>query len=567
MSNLEDAKKEIATLFEIMSIQKVVCVDDFYEVTAKTVMQLAIPLIENSPILANIPEFKHLNFDDEKTYLFEDIERELSNVSQSRLQEIHQYLYEQQPETSNYHRNSPQVIMQLFQEHNVTLLSPDEWYTQKEDLIQEGSNGSILFLFDRQFNGSREDEGMQIIRDIILKTEVEIICGLLSSHFEPKEEYEKWEEYARIYEIGKDDFLLISKLHRSFTDSAQMIKLIVLNKLCSHLKQGVTNSVKDAIESTAQLIDEIDIYDFEHMVFKTSVSEGVWEPDTLLRIFNIHQRRKVMELIHDNSEVENMAFRIRKASNVNIPNKADPSEQAFKTMQFELYEESQYLNAHHLPLELGDIFETTHSATSRKYILLTQPCDLMVRENGKRSRDMSEGTVARIFSIKEKDLPETSSLYFKLPYYDLHDIYYVNFAETSIVNLWVLDTCVYYSDGGGKFFLNQDVPGGLIPSWSKHYTKAQAYYKKCLGHYHKYKNKLPANILKTVFVPASSKDNVFKAVLHLEDNSIDYQFKRIRRLSKGYASELLSHYGNYLTRSGFDHELDRGLEVREISTE
>ena len=83
--------------------------------------------------------------------------------------------------------------------------------------------------------------------------------------------------------------------------------------------------------------------------------------------------------------LEEISAKLRLVSNVPPDSKTFPiTPNAWEIQHKELYENPSYINKNHLPIELGDIFKKG----SKKYILLAQPCDLMIRSNGKREPEL-----------------------------------------------------------------------------------------------------------------------------------------------------------------------------------
>src|SRR5262249_33559589 len=128
---------------------------------------------------------------------------------------------------------------------------------------------------------------------------------------------------------------------------------------------------------------------------------------------------------------------------------------ALEIRQLELYEDTEYLNQHFTPVDLGDIFEIERGSgvPSKQYILLAQPCDMMVRHDdpkGERKHGVSEATLLEVFV----DTPATAGeqqatsikydpvLMYRLDYYQADGKHgYVDFSASRTVNLTILDLC------------------------------------------------------------------------------------------------------------------------------
>ena len=74
---------------------------------------------------------------------------------------------------------------------------------------------------------------------------------------------------------------------------------------------------------------------------------------------------------------------------------ATPNYNTMALQRLERYELAEYLNSHYIPIELGDIFQKMGDSAKR-YVLLAQPCDLMVRTDGKRNPFINEGVLGNL---------------------------------------------------------------------------------------------------------------------------------------------------------------------------
>ena len=126
--------------------------------------------------------------------------------------------------------------------------------------------------------------------------------------------------------------------------------------------------------------------DFDRIVFGSSRREGVWEPDTLLRVFGILMRREARSQLYQDADISTAVAEARRISAIPEDvaaalDEESASPEVLRIQRFESYESDDELNQFHVPIELGDIFE--RDSNGQRYILLVQPCDLMVRPKWK----------------------------------------------------------------------------------------------------------------------------------------------------------------------------------------
>jgi hypothetical protein len=553
MTSNSDIRQKVGELFRLTGIQRVICVDDYYDITVEAVLDLCIGISDHPEKFVSIESFSGIDFSGYPDEWSPTLKRRLNDLTPDELAKLHHYLIEVGDFT---HITPPNQVAQLFDDSVYIGLSPVNWEKERSKLFADSVNGSTLFLFDQNLGKGFEDRGMQIIQEIIrTESSDNIICGLLSSTFSPDEEYTKWTDYSTEYNVNRDRFLLISKQHASLDSAAGMIKLIVLNRFCALLKRGVKDVLQKASEFAHSKIDEIDIYDFEHMVFSTSRSEGIWEPDTLLRLYSIFQRGELLSLARNTPSVRDTADKLRQTIDIGISNKSTQTKFARKVMHYEQFENPDYLVGHHIPLDLGDIFATTRGDDPKLYILLAQPCELMVR-NGRRG-GTNEGLFARIM-VKTSDFSLPSTAYYPLKYFsfDNDNEYVVDFRRALTINLMVLDLCIFNSDGISKLTLNTPLSNGLIPAWVKYHSTVARYFGKYLEKLKRYAKFLDEET-KLMLLPASTPECKFKPEVSDDFSSIDYGLKRVGRLRQPTSGEVLLKLSHFNSRAAFDHELDR----------
>lgn len=105
----------------------------------------------------------------------------------------------------------------------------------------------------------------------------------------------------------------------------------------------------------------------------------------------------------------------------------------------DLYETSEYLISHKMPIDVGDIFQKTGG--KKQYILLEQPCDLMIRgDTGKRNAE----TVALVELVEKPRVPKeakTKDSFLELEYYSEDEAIqcFVDMAKCVIVPACIVD--------------------------------------------------------------------------------------------------------------------------------
>jgi hypothetical protein len=461
------------------------------------------------------------------------------------------------------------VLRSLLRQQDFLPLSPTQWMKKKEELLAETTNVKTLFLFDYDLSRDKvATDGFVLLQEVLRSEYSETaFCGLLSHTFPTTEEYQRRNELLN--ESDQDEFVTISK-ERLLNDPisfARQVKLTILNRPSKQMIAKAMSVIEEAYQEARQELEEINIYQFEHIVFESSRREGVWEADTLFRLFGLFQQKAARKKAKGDEELFELASMMRKVSRIPTGSPEAPPRDSWRIQRLEFYEEGDYINSSRYPISLGDIFEKT-SGGKKKYLLLAQPCDLMVRyelsPRGERHHAVNEVILAEIMLQKrvvdKMGQVRNPAAYYELPYFDEQtgESCFVSLRNTHAVKLFVLDLVVYRDDGCSYLKISDPCPRGVIPAWELRYDRLVKEVRKQINRYKKLKaRQLPKLVLQTA-VPASSNDKLFKGSINPNEESISYQVRRSGRLCQPRAVAALIKWASYMTRAAYEH--DFGLE-------
>lgn len=463
------------------------------------------------------------------------------------------------------------ILSQLIPREKLVCMSPTQWEAQKDQLLQDSRAQRTLFLFDRDFSGAGGDSdgGIKIIASLLARNDTEsLICGLLTHTVTPETQPQQWVELSAAHGIPRDRFVVIPKLHLSKAPIlfAQTLKFAALSPDFTELKRRTKEIIAKAATVSAARVDDVSIYDLDHIVFQVSAEEGLWEPDMLFRLHAMFHRLESRRLAHDGGALESIAAKLRTLSG--IPTRSDllpTPDSSWALQREELYEHKDYINKNHLPLELGDIFERTDSNIDKKYILLAQPCDLMVRGKGEREPELKRIPLVELVAIEnENKIPKYSE---EMPYFDESPSrrWFVKLKAVHFLRSCILDLCVFNEDGIARLTLGGDPPSGIRPAWkarhniiARHWNKSvrKADILKPAENDHQlvrqFKDQINVRSLSGIFFD----DDLFRGNI-TEDGgvrSVTYNCKRVGRLSRARSIGLLMSYTATLGRPAYDRD-------------
>ena len=457
------------------------------------------------------------------------------------------------------------ILSDLIPRNKLTSLSPSQWESQKEQILQESTSRRTLFLFDQDLSGAGggNDGGIRIIASLLARSDTaNLLCGLLTHTVSPETQFQRWEQLSEEHSISKDRFLVIPKLHLSQEPIlfAQILKFTALLPDFSALKSETKEIIAKAATVAANRVENINIYDLDHIVFRVSADEGLWEPDMLFRLHALFHRLEARRLAYGSDSLESIAAKLRAVSE--IPTHSGsfaPPSSAWALQQEELYELADHVNSHHLPLEVGDIFERVGAKSSKQFILLAQPCDLMVRNNGKRQPELVRVPVAEVVTADK-----TPHYAEELPYFgnSQTERWYVRLKLVHFVRACILDLCVFNKDGVARLIFDGDAPTGMRPAWTKRHGVLKGNFRSAVA---KADSLLPvadesrdlASLRKKIANEIGEmpfEDDLFKGSLTTTNGirEIKYDCRRIGRVSRARAFGLLMSYTSALGRPAYD---------------
>ena len=246
-----------------------------------------------------------------------------------------------------------------------------------------------------------------------------------------------------------------------------MLRLAALSGRYARVKCRAWSIFENSLSEAKKAMESLSVLDFDRMVFASSRKEGVWEPDTLFRVFGILMRREARSRLLKDGDIPDAVAAARRVSVApeeiaKALEAGGDSNEALQIQRFEIYDAGDELNPFHTPIDLGDIFQ--FNSNGRHYILLAQPCDLMVRKDGMRNyEDNRFGRTAAMVELVF-DAAEKRGNWGELPFYEEEtgQFAFANFAKVYHVPLVVLDLCAVRSDGSAGIDVNAERPKLLI---------------------------------------------------------------------------------------------------------
>ena len=526
-------QENVSAILEKMGIQKVYHIDDGYE---------GMDEVDIDQVLA---QFSSIEAEKLKK-IFEDKSEEFvdnEDIDKNTLKEIWENLEASEKNeiildidaSSVWDKKALEIVESLFSEAIINKTTPTTWEDNKDTIIEEVKEGRILFLFDKDWGTGKAEAGINVIQELLNNENIpqeNLLCGLFTHTVAPTNEYSSRKELAIEKDIPSDKFLVISKQHEESSFILSLRTTALIPTLLS-FKDKVKSSIVEATTLVQGYISELDIVDLEYIILDKSLNEGDWEPDILYRL---HKNRHIKEFrskIFEDTTVQPEIEKMREIKGIG-EQKVKPTSETKDLMNHELYDDK--INKYFCPLKSGDIFEKGN----KKYILLAQPCDLMIRSDGKRAFDDYRCFVNLIEIIKKESKHP-------LDYYDTGEPLFVHFSQAHKVELDILDLCAFNTEGKTFINLGETEKEHKLKGLSIRYKKIHEKFKKTFNLWKDINSTTATEqpLKKQFFTP--NKQKVFSLNVNKEAKTIDFGLKRVSRLTKDQAqillSEFLQHHG------------------------
>lgn len=490
----------------------------------------------------------------------------------------------------------------------VKVLSPSEWDSEKTkilSILKEGEKALILFDEELKFAGGRflSDKGQDLIVEVKkMNAGDKLICTLLTHKISSAKEELNFRNEIINERIDKDldvnDFFPLTKQRLDDAEVfADGIKKVLINNYFEIIKKHTLEIITSSYRAASKKINDFDTYDFDATILKSSVKDGVWAPETIIRISDIvfeSELKKSMVatdyVLKVNSEIKSS----QKLSGIDfiIPENMQPYSDKLVLRHQEMYDSGDLINALRKPLENGDIFKIGDA----QYILVAQACDMVVRKKGDQIglRTAKVATLLKINDLTSDKLikeEKKTGDYFR-DKYALHyfksgskDKGIVDFRDYLIVDIDFLDLCVFNKEGACRINLHKledkrylskmwesryDILIEKIRKFEREVFRVRNYSKpnfmgrtirktipRKFQKYFESTKRMNSSMIEEKFYPrfilasTSPADNLVKME---KDDSFSFSAERIKKYKNDGASYLLEKYTRYLSRIAEPHD-------------
>lgn len=473
-------------------------------------------------------------------------------------------------ENTEYSQKDLEIITSCIKEAKIALykMSLSEW--KEKAAGYDKASVETLFLIDKEFTkeGFSSDEGTEVLKELIRKySDVEPPNFILFTHTCRSANDEEHLRRDIFNQFKADDsfnfesfnFQVLSKSvaydkSHANTRLFSCIRAIFVRKLFSQMAHGLRKEIIKSIDDVTDKLISTNVYGLDKSIFGSSISEGISELELLQRIYSLSQRAAVTSVL---TSGENIVRELTKLRQLRLQTET-PCEEVLdldlfkKIRSEEFWYNGEDINKTHSPIVCGDIFKIKKN----EFILLSQPCDTILRNNGKRKANMAILAPIKKYQIDdpqrfEAKFQECASKIFTFVFRETNienSFWCINLNQAVPVSLDILDLCSFNGLGKVEFRMNQDIPpllhlDGQVAKFLRFRELGEQI------------DSFPCQLRLDTGI--FGVQNVLPDLQYIEGEGWFSNLTRVRRLDSVYSEHALNKYFSYKSRKAFEHDFTR----------
>lgn len=537
------AQAALTLLLKDLGVVNVVFIDDQAYESEKAVVKQA-----------QIPKLGSATWDGTGDYS-DFIDAEWDGLTAYQRREAHDRAIRKNPSLAT---RDLDVLRVLFPSTKFRAVDPQNWRDQGDQLIPEAEVGESLVFFDLDLGTEGGPRGGAGLLARYLNTYNDAKAVLLTREIPADAELDVPPDLLQQLDRPELEILITSKEHLRQDGVLEFVDYLRLSLTAPSLKAirlGVRTALEGAHSTAVEQFNKMPLQAVQDIVVRTSRTEGIWEVDTYLRVFQILLRRALHGKVSENNSAELRAAisDARKAAELPPGDPGWSSKTIAELMAAENYSTGKVINEAGLPLENGDIFEIEDELL----ILAMQPCDLAYRDDGSGAR--YDTSIARLLSVQQSDewlespakLPKGLRAATSGAPHELEDPGCVaKLKPVRHLSMELLDLCCFDVNGQAQLDMDRTPPPALVPGQDERYKELRKLVVRSSISRRRSKDG------GRLFLDTSGDLSV-RPRWSRRSRKIQFPVRRVARLSAPYSAQLLTAFAHDVSRAAYDPPLNR----------
>ena len=575
---------KVAQALEILGVKRVIWIDDHFNETPAQLASLLTNSLETTQA-CEFPELRNAlamyEFDAAATVF--EVTQVLTDLPLKRVEEIKSEFFAMEVTQKDFSTSelSADVITKACELLGVE--KKDRWTFEKADqdlktLCADGDT-DLGYIVDLNDAGGAPTRGLDVLRVLwgsksactaFILTHDTTIAGEVNTEIEVREELLGLDGLGfPICVIAKER--LYNKADNIEAMSEVLcigVKRAGLRRSMHEVLDSAQRTMYTAIKEAARNLLSVPPEKLEFHVFERGYKEGVSELHVVERAITAHLGKQAREFFGVDIQIHASVQRLRALRAIPLEaleTEPDPYLSAFR--EAEVWESDELLNRALTPIACGDIFEldpyeSATKASSRKFVLLGQPCDISLRPE-KRAREQDTAFLVPLRNKKTigKNDPKAPLLPFTL-----HGKKWAcDFRKATTVRLSILDLASFRPDGRVRIDDGHKPPAELLVGQQEIYDDRTAMASAALvDNSSQLSDGATAIELLLTFAASKEFKHIYKPVVEKSSEEkvnevmiekpkrITWRLRRCGRVRMPYSAALLDQYTAVMSRHAFD---------------
>ncbi|MDE0236579.1 MAG: hypothetical protein OXN95_05085 [bacterium] len=442
------------------------------------------------------------------------------------------------------------ALQEVLNSHQPQQLTPNQWHARASELIRGAESEPTLFLIDQRLGKGRE--GGSLVKDLLTKASEGCFFCILSAEVGIENEFDYWQKMCDDYGFTPGQVGIVAKEHLTGDQIgfARMLKISLTAGEVEDVRKGVLAATRLGFEAGLERFDELDLPTLTSIVFESSLVEGAWEVETILRVVRAFVDESLDNHVYGNPELADAVKTIAAAASVGTGTDERLDKAAFEIQFAERYVTGDYLSERRLAPANGDIFELAgENGGTSLWVLVAQPCDLAIRSDGKRGGSPTHLTILPIEHMKKA--PRGSHVELLHYFQPSSDKAFVRLTKPAYVPTAILDLAAFSAGGEAVWARGADLEAMSVVGWEKRATKVSGQFERALRNYDQLDEE-SRHRMRALSLPAAQDPEISP---NLDGDTVRYPIKRVGRLRERQAETVLQAYGLALSRTAEAHDL------------
>jgi len=436
----------------------------------------------------------------------------------------------------------------------VEALSLNDWVDRRDAICASLSEDDVFFI-DQDFStedGGGTETGEEILTDVLGQRQQNFVCIFFTHAIGIADVSTTRTEIAKKIRMPTMEhrFAVVSKESLTAEDGGGYDALRVafkeafLKDWCFSIAARSGDAMSAALKEASATLLALKVDELAAAFFRKAFKDGTLEPDVLLRVFFLAARIKLQDHRRQDQTLWKRLSSIRRvlAETPSDRLRSSPSEALRQWREREIFDPAEVVNETFSPIFLGDVFTIERGGKKLYYVLVAQPCDLMIRDTGLRNNNE-----ALFLAVSDKPPKNQSFAYeFEFPVLGKRWILY---SGSIPVNLNLLDITSFRADGKLLFTGSIEPAELMLPGVIKKLEQLRRSFSGLFKASGERTGAPIAGKYRRLSVSQFAGEDE-----PLKDDRIELRINRVGRIRSPYAEAILSGFALYHTRVAFDYD-------------